>query len=664
MIFRTSPLHVDSSDLKLQTSASRIKQCNNQNSKISSLKMQSVLIDSAFLLILITLTQTLNFHFTGYEHCVFHLIVRYSGKQEASMDLMDQILQKNQGSQHWTVSSFSTPNINFFRPSLGTPLKFKERCSVNMIIHPEGCVEWYLFPIFGTRLQDANNMFILILGTKADCLEKSNFGFGIHPDIFALYLAQAGNKVENGDLFCPTCTSQYRNHRTIKLPQNVLKSLSKMAEFSTLIRSKSVEPTVLTSGNWAHTHSWNDVKPCAFMYKRRKQSRPLDLGCVPVKILLENAAAHLNSSLLFSKINTRVLFKAHVFREPGPHYKALAMMQLFEYTYDIVISVPKMFSQNVEDDPSPGLKGVYCVRKDEREAFNYTFWVRPFERYSWLLIGTSFLVISLLLRRDWFQVVIILMRQSCSILERRRILVVFVFVTIVLTYGYEGVISSLIIVRSPPIVHQSIGDLFLKGYRYMINYPFEQFYPPDWVKDIMRIHNLTRSQIAAEIRDDSFSSFLEAFRMCNFTFCYDNTRAAYVSTYLTHMLAKEGVHCHATRKSIPNPTPIDMFGGPAQVELEAFHRKFIESGILRMYFKFARENVDARVSEMRSYETFAYLDLLPVPFQLRDGKIMSTFHVLGAFLGLAFLVFSSELIYSWLNRSQIRPYSTGLGRRS
>jgi len=57
------------------------------------------------------------------------------------------------------------------------------------------------------------------------------------------------------------------------------------------------------------------------------------------------------------------------------------------------------------------------------------------------------------------------MRQSCTILNKNRVLVLFILATIIFTYGYEGIISSFVTVPSPVKVYQSLGELLENGYR-------------------------------------------------------------------------------------------------------------------------------------------------------------------------------------------------------
>jgi hypothetical protein len=256
----------------------------------------------------IILIQALELDVSGYEPCIFHLIGHDSENRRLSQNLIDLILLKNQGGQQWTLSSLPAPNMDPGWVLLGTPLKFKERCSVNIISHPLGRFERKLYSVCGTRLYDPNNLFILILGSKADCLEKTNFGSPILADIFLLYLSRDRSEAEFGNLFCPTCTSQYSYLRSTRFPPRAINSLKTMAQFSTVFRSKSIEPVLLARGNWvSDDNTWYDLKTCQHLYKKRKDTLLHQLGCIPMNIFLENAAIHLNSSLIFSKEPTKGL---------------------------------------------------------------------------------------------------------------------------------------------------------------------------------------------------------------------------------------------------------------------------------------------------------------------------------------------------------------------
>ena len=112
-------------------------------------------------------------------------------------------------------------------------------------------------------------------------------------------------------------------------------------------------------------------------------------------------------------------------------------------------------------------KFLYCTKTIEREGFSFLFWTVPFDNRLWLCIGTSVSALVLILRGQWLPVFAILMRQDCRILNGRRasLLMVFILVTIILTYGYEGVISCFLTAQPPLIVFKTLKELLGVGYK-------------------------------------------------------------------------------------------------------------------------------------------------------------------------------------------------------
>jgi len=90
----------------------------------------------------------------------------------------------------------------------------------------------------------------------------------------------------------------------------------------------------------------------------------------------------------------------------------------------------------------------YCTKELERKAFNFLFWAVPFDLSSWIFIGATAGIFTIIIRGQWFLIYAILMRQNCRILEQRKLLILFILATIIFTYGYEGIISSQLI--KPP----------------------------------------------------------------------------------------------------------------------------------------------------------------------------------------------------------------------
>jgi len=147
-----------------------------------------------------------------------------------------------------------------------------------------------------------------------------------------------------------------------------------------------------------------------------------------------------------------------------PHYATVSLMELFVSLDETLTGLgpPSFYS------PMYGrlvlLQFVYCIKSIECEAFTFLFWTVPMDLWTWVLLSFSCLLLTAQLRGDWFQVYSILMRQSCTLLERHKILIIFIFATIIFTYGYEGVVSSFLTIPPPFEVFKTLNDLLRANY--------------------------------------------------------------------------------------------------------------------------------------------------------------------------------------------------------
>jgi len=155
-----------------------------------------------------------------------------------------------------------------------------------------------------------------------------------------------------------------------------------------------------------------------------------------------------------------------LFQQPK-HFGGVANLNMEDY--NTVLGIPTFYSSQLVSIAGKR-RFVYCTELSERESFSSLFWSIPMDTWSWILLGITCLSITILLRGQWFQVYSILMRQSCTILNKNRTLIIFILATIIFTYGYEGIISSLVIVPPPIKVFNTMKELLDNGYRIVGHY--------------------------------------------------------------------------------------------------------------------------------------------------------------------------------------------------
>jgi len=113
---------------------------------------------------------------------------------------------------------------------------------------------------------------------------------------------------------------------------------------------------------------------------------------------------------------------------------------------------------------------MYCTESSERQTFNFLFWTCPFDEYSWILLGTCFLSLSILLRGQWIMVAAISMRQGIQPKQWNVALLTFLLITIVISCCYESIISSYLIIAPPFVVFNSLKNLIDDGYKVLDAY--------------------------------------------------------------------------------------------------------------------------------------------------------------------------------------------------
>jgi len=422
-------------------------------------------------------------------------------------------------------------------------------------------------------------------------------------------------------------------------------NLVELNAFSINIRAKSIDYSVFfTHGGTITAFSQNqaDVQPCKFLYKIRPETQPSTLRCIGMLILLENLAGKLNVSLSHPPgwiVQQTYRMEGNM---PTNKYPVAIMIAHFPTWTLAPISTLSQVLISTEEQAV-----VYCVKSSERMAFSPKFWTMPFDMTSWVFIGVSCFCLTLLLKGEWFEIVSILMRQSCSILNNRRILVLFSLITIVLTYGYEGVVSSFLTAPSPLLIVNTIGDLVHDGYRIVVGRLNLVGDTPRWVKTIMNQTNLTEDQLTPLFVDgDRDSDFYGLFAHCNHTTFMDSgIRSKILLIEMNEEVKKvSGATCHSTKLGISGSefALINLIWGPAHAEVGRWTRNLIEFGVLDLIRKFT--DFVMVVPFLRRKEKQEYLDGLPVVFRFADWKIRSTFIGWAVLLNLAGIVFLLEVV--------------------
>jgi len=588
----------------------------------------------------------------GYEDCVFHILDENWGRSQVSIDIVEQILVAHQGQVplQWSVTTLSPPPppVDDFDPLLlpailPTPMQFREQCSVNIVVQMEGPFLTFLTPIFGSRLHETKNIFILLLGTKEDCVGelRGQFDTLIQVDIFRIHVVpkSSGPVVQFATSLCSVCPQNYRSNT---IPLVKLYSLSRMLDFSNRIRDIAILPEILGLGTYTKGFRTFQIRPCSFLYTRRQGTRPDMIGCEPEYVAIENIAAALNSSFVRPIETEGEIIMMHRFGM-GPYVRAIAFMDVFPNWIQWLPEIPadQVIHQMLRAENKQEF--IYCVKQEERENFKFHFWALAFDSWSWAYICAMTLTLTILLKGAWFEVVAVLMRQSCSVLEHRRILILFILVTIVLTYGYEGVISSFIMAPSPVVVLKNLRDLISNNYAMIGSKGYDKVSRN--LKFLFDKNNVSEAEQKAFIIPDTHELSLERtvqfMRHSNVTMLTRADETMFALTGFSHRFGG-GSKCHAVQESCSG---IDLyhFGGPSRNKLGHLSRSLMESGILGMYYDYTLFVRTGRAKQKMARD--AYNENLPLAFQLKQWRILSIFLGWAVLACISLSALSAELLY-------------------
>jgi len=244
----------------------------------------------------------------GYENRTFHLVVMdFDGDlARINVDITEELLARNDdillqrsvtklGRQLLVLKYWSVVPATHY---------FNEHCSINVVVQMEGIFTSSLLSIFGSRVYDPNNIFILIFDEKSincECALRIQVDDLILAAINRLCVSSEDSEIKSATSFCSTCSPALK---ITAIPFSELSSLSRIQQFSNQIKLASTENTIL-AGSLAESR----LKGCSYLYKKRKTTNPKWIGCSPANLFVEISAAYLNWSVQpsLSEITTKMM---------------------------------------------------------------------------------------------------------------------------------------------------------------------------------------------------------------------------------------------------------------------------------------------------------------------------------------------------------------------
>jgi hypothetical protein len=404
------------------------------------------------------------FNTIAFEKCVFHAVDADGGSHlPTTKDLLEEILTTNIGNQPWTVSAVqSNLSTRLEYGPLAFRFRLEEWCSVNILIQLHSRTFRSLYSTFGRRAYRLGNLFLLILtqeyyesryelvGIKfgaGDVVSEESDGF-LYPDLFLSFWDKVKYTFQESFSFCGRCSIE---HMLTKYSDPQPTSLLDMKQFSQKLRnifSKRVLYAVSTSFAYRRELYWR--------FSCRRWSDSEEVGCDPRRIFIHHLTHKLNLTAEYLPWH-----RAAVSSKKGPATHGIVTMDFIAWTPTEASSYLNWYLRD-----RVKFRFLYCREWDDRESFSFFFWTKPFDGWGWALLALSMLGLTLVLKGNWLDVFgALLVRQSASSLDSHKTLILLVAAAIVITCGYESIISSELIVPPPVLVARSLRDLLGSGYR-------------------------------------------------------------------------------------------------------------------------------------------------------------------------------------------------------
>jgi len=586
-------------------------------------------------------TSNIKLNVTGFEKCIFNLVVvPHDSKDIPTTDFVEHFVVSNREAlQLWTISTMS---VNETSASSLTSQYLKEIYSINIVVSIVGCSELDLFLVLESRVFNPNSILYIVLEPRKSrlCLRpdrRTYFSSRVIVDIISLEIS-SNNKINQAAWLCMSCIGTGKQFLPIPYQQ-----LMRIRRLSVKARNHFAKPLVaLISHHSSGQFSTKQAQQCRHLYNKRRKTKPRKIGCFSRHLLIENIAARLNYTVDYFPTNTNldsVLMHDNILVQ---HVSVIVVLGQMDWNklYNTTVSTDNLVKQVLRGVITVEL--LYCTKTIEREGFSFLFWTVPFDNWSWVLIGASVLVLILILRGQWFPVFAILMRQDCRILRCRhtKLLMVFILATIIFTYGYEGVVSSLLTAQPPLMVFKTLKELLGVGYKiYAISGTSLTPY-----RRILEKENITGTPESKMVFSDwtGTSDELSNLAQCNLTFVVQTELKIAWKSAINK--AYDKISCKYVRNSRYSYDTVFQYFGEYYLRFAVVEDLMIQSGIWSYYTAYEKYIQD--LPNIRRVKVMEYNEGLPVVFTISDWKMLSIFIVWAGLLISSFLVFIVDYLHS------------------
>jgi hypothetical protein len=583
------------------------------------------------------LGQTLSFNTTGLEACLFHVVDADGGSSLRTRDILESIVTSSGGRQLWTLS---THNDSESYGPIAKSFVLEERCSVNIIVKRESG-PFGVYEMFGFRIYNLNAMIIFVLSAHhRDAVLRAGEAYDafLRTHFFLNILGPGVNSwIEESFVFCGRCPQTH----SLVVPVDPT-HLFNVREFSREVRRNFHERALLAT-------IYNSSYECHRFYPAAYRSSPgQPKVCNSAQVFIQHLAHRLNSTLEYYPLLSSL--GIHHGRQEAPI--GVVNVDLLSWS-PYHPSLLQFFLRDTFED-----RFLYCRRRVERESFSFFFWVVPFDAWGWALLVVSLFGLTLVSKGEWLDVFgALLVRQCYSTLDKKKSLILFIFAAVVVTCGYESIISSYLIVPPPIIVARRLKDLVDAGYAIL---GWDNRTAHRSIYRILLREKIHHSSVNEPpfIPNTATINSLQTWRLlsnCNATNLERSTNhIEFYQLIMDRVYPGLGIRCHFVKETRKATEDLITYSGYFSNAVHTFVSSFQESGILDMLYGFEEyaRRLQLRIQIAKKNEAEQKAE---IPFEIRDPKILSIFIAWGGLLVGASLAFLIESLFSLLNHFFVYP---------
>jgi len=571
---------------------------------------------------------------TGYEHCILNLVDYNSRNTADATDLTESIMAQNLGFQLWTVTmlpheKYELQNITEDSDWVIHTDYLRESCSINFLVATKGPYFRSAYLIFGSRFFYTKNTLIVYL-TEYDEIENLSFGLPniAAINIFVFSVSNTSAYAFDGLFLCPSCPPD-----SVATPVTV-KSLAKMKKNAEKVKRRSLLPVVLytlpkiVDNQSRKGETFSCVRGKGYTEPFTKNVRLL-LGCLAISRFVNSIASRFNWTT--TSIEVQETSALIMIRRPN-FFRGVAVPNNLQPVIGSKFIPYENFLSEYHHDTQIR-KFIYCPENLQRKAFNIMFWTLPLDSLTWAGIGIALIIVSILLKGNWTEAIAIILRQPASVLEENKVLVVLMLVCVVITSGYESIISGVLTVPPPFNIMSSLKELIDNGFE-IIGGDTSARSPE--LKELFERENITSHSLESRFDRDftAVADILLTLVAGNITMPYNFYKG------ITRRVIINKICYFAPETEFSKNNRV-VFSGNDRGKLYKAMGCLVETGIMRMYKAFY--NYFDNRSTWKKQDYFLSLESQPVAFELSDWKISSIFIVWGGLVGFAGTVFIAEV---------------------